>query len=249
MNVVEVWGTGERVVLVHGSIATGPQEWEGQRPLADAGYELVVPTRRAYAEVPVTRGEDVLGDAEGIAALLGDGAHLVGHSSGGLVALLAAAARPEAVRSLVVAEPPAFTVAEHEPAVGRLRAELEPLFAEAMGDRSFLEELLETVGTPLDQVPADLLEQWERLVPAVRRGTAMWDVTVPVQALADAPFRKITVSGGHHTAFTVICEQLAQAIGGEHVVLAGAGHEVQQAPGFTDLLRNVWVDRPVTSPV
>jgi hypothetical protein len=30
-----------------GSLATGPLEWPGQRPLADEGYQLVVPTRRA----------------------------------------------------------------------------------------------------------------------------------------------------------------------------------------------------------
>nr|WP_297429794.1 alpha/beta hydrolase [uncultured Actinotalea sp.] len=248
MTVVEVWGSGERVVLVHGSLATGPQEWQGQRVLAREGYELVVPTRTAYAEVPVRRGEDVVGDAAEIADLLGDGAHLVGHSSGGLVALLAAAQRPTAVRSLVVAEPPAFAVAEHEPAVGRLRAELEPLFAEPLSDRAFLEEFLRSVGTPVDELPISLLEEWEHMVPALRRGTAMWDVAVPVDALAAAPFRTVTVSGGHHVGFTAICVQLAQAVGGEHVVLAGAGHEVQDAPGFTDLLRRVWAGRPASSP-
>lgn len=248
MRTVEVWGAGERVVLVHGSLATGPQEWAGQRSLADDGFELVVPTRRAYASVPVTLGEDVVGDAAEVADLLGDGAHLVGHSSGGLVALLAAAARPDAVRSLVVAEPPAFAVAEHEPAVGRLRAELEPLFAESMGDRAFLQEFLTAVGTPVDDLPTSLLAEWERLVPALRRGTVMWDVAVPVRALADAPFRTVAVSGAHHPAFTAMCEQLAQAAGGEHVALPGAGHEVQDAPGFTDLLRRVWAGEPAAMP-
>lgn len=243
MRTVEVWGAGERVVLVHGSIATGPHEWHAQRTLAEDGFELVVPTRRAYAEVPVTRGEDVVGDATEIADLLGDGAHLVGHSSGGLVALLAAAQRPDAVRSLVVAEPPVFAVAEHEPAVARLRADIEPLLAETIGDRAFLEEFLRAVGTPLDEVPTTLLEEWEHYVPAVRYGTAMWDVAVPVQALRDAAFPTVVVSGGHHAAFTAMCEQLAQAVGAEHVVLPGAGHEVQEAPGFSDLLRRVWAGR------
>ncbi|WP_225755610.1 alpha/beta fold hydrolase [Actinotalea sp. Marseille-Q4924] len=249
MTTVEVWGSGQRVVLVHGSVATGPTEWQGQRVLADAGYELVVPTRRAYAETPVTRGEDVVGDAAEIADLLGDGGHLVGHSSGGLVALLAAAARPDAVRSLVVAEPPAFSLAEHEPAVARLRADVEPLFSEAMSDRAFLEEFLPAVGSPVDELPTTVLEEWERLVPALRRGTLMWDVVVPVQALADAPFRIVVVSGGHHPGFTAMCTHLAQAVGGEHVVRPGAGHEVQEAPGFTDLLRRVWNGRPTDSPI
>lgn len=248
MAVVEVWGTGERVVLVHGSLATGPQEWQPLRPLAHRGYELVVPTRRAYAEIPVRWGEDVHGDAAEVAELLGDGAHLVGHSSGGMVALLAAAQRADAVRSLVVAEPPAFTVAEHEPAVSRLRSDLEPLFAEAMGDKAFLEEFLTTVGSPVQDLPPTLLQEWEHLVPAMRRGTVMWEVLLPLDVLAAAPFRTVTVSGDHHLAFTAICEQLAQAVGGEHVVLPGAGHEVQEAPGFVELLERVWAGRPVSSP-
>jgi len=52
--------------------------------------------------------QDFEEDARDIAALLGDGAHLVGHSYGAVGALYAAALRPEAVHSLTVNEPPAF---------------------------------------------------------------------------------------------------------------------------------------------
>jgi pimeloyl-ACP methyl ester carboxylesterase len=45
---VEVWGEGTPVVLVHGSLATGAEEWEAQRPLADEGFRLLVPDRRGY---------------------------------------------------------------------------------------------------------------------------------------------------------------------------------------------------------
>ena len=31
---VEAWGDGTPVVLVHGSLATGSDEWQAQRPLA-----------------------------------------------------------------------------------------------------------------------------------------------------------------------------------------------------------------------
>jgi len=39
---VDSWGTRTPVVLVHGSLATGAQEWQGQRPLADGGLRLLV---------------------------------------------------------------------------------------------------------------------------------------------------------------------------------------------------------------
>jgi pimeloyl-ACP methyl ester carboxylesterase len=45
---VERWGDGEPVVLVHGSLATGTQEWDAQRPLIEEGFPLVVFDRRGY---------------------------------------------------------------------------------------------------------------------------------------------------------------------------------------------------------
>src|SRR5262245_14107331 len=105
---VESWGTGTSVVLVHGSLATGAEEWQSQRPLADEGFRLLVLDRRGYGQSPVAEGEDFLRDAEDIVALMGDGAHLVGHSYGGLGVLFAAARRPDATLSLALLEPGTF---------------------------------------------------------------------------------------------------------------------------------------------
>ncbi|WP_372472278.1 alpha/beta fold hydrolase [Jidongwangia harbinensis] len=58
-------------------------------------------------------------DAEDIGDLLAGGAHLVGHSYGGTVAMLAAAAHPDLVRSLALIEPCAHTVAAADPGVAR----------------------------------------------------------------------------------------------------------------------------------
>ena len=88
---VESWGRGTPVVLVHGSLATGADEWEAQRPLADEGFQLLVLDRRGYGRSPAADGEDLVRDGEDIADLMGDGAHLVGHSYGGLGVLFAAA--------------------------------------------------------------------------------------------------------------------------------------------------------------
>ena len=48
---VDTWGTGTRVVLVHGSLATGLDEWQAQRPLADEGFRLLVLDRRGYGDI------------------------------------------------------------------------------------------------------------------------------------------------------------------------------------------------------
>src|SRR3712207_5931664 len=72
---VESWGSGVPVVLVHGSLATGADEWQAQRPLAEEGFRLLVPDRRGYGRSPTAPCEDFLVDAEDIAELMGAGAH------------------------------------------------------------------------------------------------------------------------------------------------------------------------------
>ena len=102
---VESWGAGTPAVLVHGSLAIGVEEWEAQRPLSDEGFRLLVLDRRGYGKSPAADGEDFLRDADDINDLMGDGAHLVGHSYGGLGVMFAAARRPDATRSLTLLEP------------------------------------------------------------------------------------------------------------------------------------------------
>ena len=84
---VVVWGFGPRVVLVHGAIFNGPLMWKEQRPLGER-WRLEIPNRRGYGKSPPPEvRSDFEEDARDIAALLGDDAHLVGHSYGAIGAL------------------------------------------------------------------------------------------------------------------------------------------------------------------
>ena len=94
---VTTWGDGEPVLFVHGSFVRGGASWAAQRPLADR-YRLLFVDRRGYGDSPPTSGEDFDRDADDIAELLGDGAHLVGHSYGAVASLIAAGRRPGAAR-------------------------------------------------------------------------------------------------------------------------------------------------------
>src|SRR5437763_15844582 len=96
-------------------MAAGPETWHDQQPLAGDRL-LIVLDRRSYGDSPDGDG-DFERDAGDVAELLDGGAHLVGISYGGVVALLAAGMRPESVRSLTVVEPPALGLVRGREAV------------------------------------------------------------------------------------------------------------------------------------
>lgn len=239
---VQSWGEGVDAVLVHGSISTGAECWEGQRPLADHGFRLLVPDRRGYGDVADSVGEDFLTDAEDVAELLGDGAHLVGHSYGAMAALFAAAARPDAVLSLAVIEPPGFGLAQDDPAVAEIVAESKQLWARTdLDDRTFLEGFLDTVGVPTEEIPEEMLERWTAQVGPLRGGRQPSEAEIPVDRLRAAPFPKLVVSGAHHPAFDAVCDTLTRGLGAERAVIPGAGHEVQMAAEqFNEALLGLW---------
>jgi pimeloyl-ACP methyl ester carboxylesterase len=165
-------------------------------------------------------------DAPLVAALLGEGAHLVGQSYGGIVALLAAAQRPGAVRSLTVIEPPAFAVAAERPEVDELVRRSRALWADGPHDpEAFLRRFLDLVGSPQ---PARLTPELEQGARLLRSERGPWEAAIPLAALAAAPFPTLVVSGGHDPAFDAICDVLEERLGAERVVFPDAGHGVQR---------------------
>ncbi len=224
-----------RVVFVHGSVANGPATF-GSLEALQGRFELVVPNRGGYPPNPPAARIDFEEQADELAPLLGDGAHLVGHSYGGVISLLLAARRPDAVRSLTVSEPPAFGLARGHPEAERLIAELEAFFAAGPHEPAeYLRGFLAIVGSDM-RLP-------EPLPPAVEQGAraAMverppWEAEIPLEELAAAPFPKLVVSGGHNTAFDAVCDVLEERLGAERAVLPGAGHSLPRAPGYAERL-------------
>jgi pimeloyl-ACP methyl ester carboxylesterase len=238
---VEVWGDGTPVVLVHGSLATGADEWSAQRPLADDGFRLIVPDRRGYGRSPAADGEDFVVDANDLAALMSTGAHLVGHSYGGLSAMIAAARHPERTLSLTVLEGPAASVAQHDPAWRALVDDVRQLWNRDLADQDWVVQFLEAVGSNPAELPDELLAAAVELVPVFRRGRPFHDADVPLAELAAATFPKLVVSGGHHAGFESMSDALATRIGASRAIITGAGHEIQftGAP-LNDALRSLW---------
>ena len=166
---------------------------------------------------------------------LGSGAHLAGHSYGGVISLLAAAQRPEAVLSLAVLEPPATRVARGNPAADRFAREGAEWWRDGPTDdpEAFLRGFLRYVGSGFDP-PSPLppeLEQGARTL-IVERGP--WEAEIPLDALAATRFPKLVVSGAHHPAFDAICDVLEERLGAERLVLPGYGHNPQRHPDFNE---------------
>ncbi|MBN8943481.1 MAG: alpha/beta hydrolase [Rhizobiales bacterium] len=235
---VEDWGDGDdRIVLVHGSLGVGATAFSEQRALGDS-FTLSVMTRRGYGDSGRIGSVDVLRDAADVTALLGQGAHLVGTSMGGIVAMNAAGLRPDLVRSLTVIEPPAFALACDLPAVRRVSDGLKTHWASAdpaelhVFVTGFVAALEMEMPLP-DPLPAPVAAAAVNLVTE-----RPWRVDVPIGAVADASFPKLVVTGGWSEAFDGICERLAGLLDVACHRLPGAGHAVQKvgAP-FNDLLR------------
>jgi pimeloyl-ACP methyl ester carboxylesterase len=222
---IERHGEGPRVLFVHGSISGGAATWKAQYPLADR-WTLVILDRRGFGESPPADGEDFEVDARDIAEALGDGAHLVAHSYGGVGALLAASAYPQAVHSLTLVEPMAYSVALHHEHVRRSVDQVAAYFAgNPAGPREFLGGFFQLMGVQA-QLPDPLPPALDATTRLLMRCRYPWTAAFPLDDLAKAGFSSLVVSGAHSPVFESICDVLSARLGAERAVISGAGHSV-----------------------
>lgn len=219
-------GDGPPVLFIHGSVVGADLTWRRQLELAER-WRLIVPNRPGFAGSPPLERGDFEAEAPLFAELLGDGAHLVGHSYGGVIALLAAALRPEAVRSLCVSEPGSLRVAAGVPVVDEMIANGELLFStpDRIPPEVFLRYFRSGAGSARG-TPDELPEPLARGVELLTRERPSWEAEIPLEALAEATFPKLVISGDHSPAFEAVCDALADGVGAERAAIAGRGHTV-----------------------
>jgi pimeloyl-ACP methyl ester carboxylesterase len=219
-------GSGPRVLLVHGSIVDGARTWRRQLDLAGR-WKLEIANRPGFAGSPPLSRGDFEAEAPLFAELLGDGAHLVGHSYGAVIALLAAALRPGAVRSLTVSEPGALRLAAGNPEVDAVIAQGQELYRlrETIAPRDFVRLFRSGVHSAHD-TPDPLPEWLERGARHVIEERPPWEADVPLEQLAAAPFPTLVISGGHSPVFEAVCDVLAESIGARRSVISGRGHTI-----------------------
>lgn len=223
---VERIGQGPPVLFVHGSVVGPELTWKRQLELAER-WSLILPNRPGFGESPALERGDFEVEAPLFAELLGDGAHLVGHSYGAVIALLAAAQRPEAVRSLTVSEPGALRLAEGNPAVDEMIRNGEQLYSDpgAIPPEIFLRLFRSGAGSA-HETPVQLSGWLARGAELLRWERPPWEADVPLDRLASAGFPVLVVSGDHSPAFEAVCDSLASALSAERAVIPGRGHTI-----------------------
>lgn len=178
----QTWGKAPRKALaLHCSLA----ESGAWRRMASA---LKEPLTLTAADLPGHgrspdwdgRGDYTLTAAKGAEALIGEGpVDLIGHSGGGVTAILVALARPEAVRTLTLIEPVLFAAAKGFPEYEVFRAEMAP-WAEAWaaGDmvtatRAFTD--IWGTGKPWDELSPERRAYLTHRIPLIAAGMTALD--------------------------------------------------------------------------
>jgi pimeloyl-ACP methyl ester carboxylesterase len=245
---VTVWGEGEPAVFVHGSFGWGEETWREQRPLSER-YRLLLLDRRGFGRSPPNGRVDFDRDADDVAELLGDGAHLVGHSYGGVVCLLAASRRPDAVRSLALIEPPAFGVARGNPAVEELVANVGAAARTAKTPAEYRARFLRSFGFPAEAIDLNGLALEAARASMTERPPQ--DAEIPLDELAAANLRVLLVQGDWcpapetaralaGAAFRAVCDVLDERLDAERTVLPASHNPQKLGRIFNDRLVEFW---------
>jgi pimeloyl-ACP methyl ester carboxylesterase len=224
---LERLGDGPPILFVHGSVVGPDLTWRRQRPLS-RNWSLILPSRPGFGASPPLPRNDFEAEAPLFAELLGDGAHLVGHSYGAVIALHVAALRPEAVRSLTISEPGTLQLAG-TPEGDEMMANGERLYAAA--DRITPHQFVSMFrfgANSARETPNELPESLRRGAELAMRERPAWEGEVPLRALAVAGFPVLVVSGGHSPVFEAVCDRLAEALAAERATVEGKGHSIAE---------------------
>lgn len=246
---VHQWGDGPRVVLIHGALLGGRQAWRAQRPLTQR-WTLLAPDRPGHGQSPAGP-TDFEREAELVAEQLLIGpAHLVGLSYGAIVAMYAAAYRPDPVQSLTVIEPPATGIIRGDPDVDAFGAAIRDIIESVdTPPEVALPRFLELAGAHVqnaDPIPQVLLSGMRQLQGARPPDEA----DPPLDRLRESNIPILVVSGRHMRVYEAICDALAAKTGARRAHCPGMGHLVPDTgEPFNRLLEEFFSTTPKAKPL
>ena len=156
-----------------------------------------------------------------------NGAHLVGFSYGGSIALVAAARQPDLIRSLTVIEPPAFSIARGN-AVVEQKIEQTKLAYEPSQPLSPEEFLVLFMKPMIPDFPdtIELSPEDRKGVEAMQAEPAPWKIDIPLDVLATTSFPKLVVTSSESPAFEAVANVLKTRLNTQHIICSGKGHYI-----------------------
>lgn len=231
---VAEWGSGHPVLFVHGSFGFGEEHWTEQRPLGTR-WRLLLVDRCGHGRSPDTGRSGWNEQSEDIANLLGRGAHLVGHSYGGTVALLAALRRPAVIHSLTLVEPNTMGLARDNVDAAALIDRLSSVLSEMDRSDPARAYVAWRAALGFTSQPDEFSDMDLKCIRASLQEPPPWKATIPPLHRQDFPV--LVVLGGWPTedplvlstarAFRAIGERLAAKLGGELATLEESFHNPQ----------------------
>jgi pimeloyl-ACP methyl ester carboxylesterase len=250
---VEVHGSGPLAIFVHGSMGWGEDTFPRQRELAAGGYTVVLVDRRGFGGSPPLGPVDFERDARDLGELAAGGAHLVGHSYGAVVAMLAAQADPGAVLSLTLIEPPLLTAVESDASVSEWRDRLAELYAAApsLTHEEFWLGFVRAGGAVVDEAPRlDALDR--RAIEATMTERPIWQARVAFETLRAMSCPKVLCLGGRQLlpgpmslsgkALHIVGAEVADRVGADVAVFDFSAHnpQLEEPLAFNERLVQTW---------
>ena len=240
---VTTWGDrGPSVLIIHGGVQGGlggaPETFRKQEALGRQGWRVRRADRPGFGQSPTRGPDDMVVDAAWIADELGSSSHLIGHSWGGAEALLAAARRPAAVRSLILVEPALDLLAADDPVYASdpaVRDANIKRFSSWMASRTpaeYGQAFRQSVGAATPVVagqPPETPEQATEIGCSFLRArmAPMPAFREAVAAVVKAGVPVLVISGGWSPAFEKADDAVAKMLGARRVVVASPNHYVQ----------------------
>jgi pimeloyl-ACP methyl ester carboxylesterase len=239
----ELHGSGEPLVLVHGSWGDH-HNWDPIVPALAQWFQVLVYDRRGHSasERPSTPGS-IVEDADDLAALIDDlglgPATIAGNSFGAAITLRAAIRRPDLFRRLIVHEPPLFPLlagTEFERSGAEVDRRIAAVVArlEAGDDRGGAELFVDTIafgpgawdGQLSPEMRATFIHNAPTWLDEVRDPDAL---TLDLDALAAFDPPALATSGSASAPFFApVVDQVAAALPrAQRVSIDGADHVPQ----------------------
>ncbi|MFN2472232.1 MAG: hypothetical protein ABR583_14855 [Gaiellaceae bacterium] len=125
-------------------------------------------------------------------------------------------------------------MARGHPAVEAMVSAFEEVWAAGIEEPGEFAARFAAVFGEAGQVPAEVRPGREQGVRALMEERPPSEADIPLAALAAARFPKLVCSSGGNPAYEAVCDVLERELSAERMVLPGAGHGVQHAPGFNE---------------